>query len=297
MKHDLLILLICISVGISACEITALPIEVEPAERRLALSSYVIDSVLVVSVSRSFSALSAEDVDSLSADFIRTTLVDRARVTTQYDGISDTLSPIDGIPGLYLVQLQQLTPYQDMLVSVYDSTSGLQTSAETRYMPGVELDSAFISLEIEGTDSTASLYFDLLDPQPDVENFFVFHAYNLPELENDEELNDFLIEDAFLPGGQLLFYERLLTDRSSETDSVGREVVLPFASVSDSVVYVISHIDEGYYRFLQARARTGGLLSSLANEPVNHPTNVIRGYGYFSAHQPRSRIISTRISD
>jgi hypothetical protein len=297
MKNRLLLSLICICVGITACEITALPIDVESAETKLALSSYVIDSLLVVSVSRSFSALSAEDVDSLSSDFIQSTLADRAQVIASYTGLTDTLSAIDGVPGLYVLRLQQLDAFQDMQISVFDSSSGLSAHAESRLIPGVELDSVFASMEISEADTTVRLYFDLRDPQPNVENFFVFHAYNLPDFGNNENLDDFLIEDVFLPGGQLLFYERLLTDRSSETDSVGREVVLPFTSVSDSVVFVLSHIDEGYYRFLQARARTGGLLSSLANEPVNHPTNVVNGYGYFSAHQPRSVLLRTTIQN
>ncbi|CAI8351496.1 MAG: Uncharacterised protein [Cryomorphaceae bacterium] len=59
----------------------------------------------------------------------------------------------------------------------------------------------------------------------------------------------------------------------------------------DSVFVSISNISEGYYNYLNARIRSGGLFASISREPVNHPTNIIGGYGFFTTHIPSVRIV------
>lgn len=72
---------------------------------------------------------------------------------------------------------------------------------------------------------------------------------------------------------------------------IRREVMWDADLSGDTVVAVLSHIEEGYFRFLDARRRFDGIVASLANEPINLPGNVEGGYGYFSAHHPRAIIV------
>ena len=59
--------------------------------------------------------------------------------------------------------------------------------------------------------------------------------------------------------------------------------------LKDTAVVMFSNISEEYFRFLDARARGGNIISSVTGEPINHPTNVQGGYGYFNTHNPSIR--------
>jgi hypothetical protein len=53
----------------------------------------------------------------------------------------------------------------------------------------------------------------------------------------------------------------------------------------------LSNIPKGYYEYLAAYKRSGNLLSQLTGEPVNLPTNVQGGYGYFALTKPSIKTV------
>ena len=57
---------------------------------------------------------------------------------------------------------------------------------------------------------------------------------------------------------------------------------------------LLSNISEGYYQFLKSRERSGNLLSDITNEPVNYPSNVNNGLGYFNTHYPSIRFFDLK---
>ena len=289
---SLVALLTALSILAAGCDLVDLPIEVEPAPSQLVVSSVMgSDQSLFVTVSRSFSALSATDADSLSSDFIGRLLVDSAGVLLHHGARSDTLFKLFDIPGLYVGLFPELEPYQQLDLTVHDSLTGETISAATKFIPPVALEAVSLTEEIsERDDTTTVLTYRFEDPPG--ENYYVLHAYDLPSsgvldsLFIDDELNPALRNDE-----AVVFYETLITDRAFADAAIADTVRIPFTSVNDTIAVSLSHVSEGYFRFLDARRRTGGLVSSLANEPVNHPTNVIGGLGFFSAHQPRVVVI------
>ena len=270
--------------------VRALPVM---APSRLVVSSVMgSERSLFVTVSRSFSALSATDVDSLSSDFIDRLLVDSAGVFLRHGDRSDTLFKLFDLPGLYGGLLPALEPYQQLDLSVIDYRTGEAVSATTALQPPVAFDTVSLTEEIDAQgDTTTVLAYRFTDPPG--ESYYVLHAYNLPSsgvldsLFVDDEPNPALQND----DEELVFYETLITDQAFTEAVIADTVRLPFVAVRDTVAVALSHISEGYFRFLDARRRTGGLVSSLANEPVNHPTNVTGGLGFFSAHQPRAVLV------
>lgn len=275
------------------CDLVDLPIEVEPAPSQLVVSSVMgPNQTLLVTVSRSFSALSATDVDSLSSDFIGRLLVDSAGVFLGHGGRSDTLSHLFDMPGLYGGVFPELEPYQQLDLTVLDSLTGETVSATTALLPPVELEMVSLTEEIDTQgDTTTVLAYRFVDPPG--ESYYVLHAYKLPasgvldSLFINDEVNPALRND----DEELVFYETLITDQAFADAVIADTVRIPFFAVNESVAVSLAHISEGYFRFLDARRRTGGLISSLANEPVNHPSNVIGGLGFFSAHQPRAVVV------
>ncbi len=277
------------------CDLVDLPIEVEPAPSRLVVSSVMgPEQSLLITVSRSFSALSATDVDSLSSDFINRLLIDNAGVFLRYGETTDTLAHLFDIPGLYGGFFSELEPYQLLDLTVHDSLTGEIVTATTELLPPVALEAVSLSEEIDAQgDTTTVLVYRFADPPG--ENFYALHAYNLPA---SSVLDSLFIDDeenpVFANDEDLVFYETLITDQAFTDAVIADTVRLPFVSVNDTIAVSLAHISEGYFRFLDARRRTGGLVSSLANEPVNHPTNVIGGLGFFTAHQPRAVVVEKR---
>ena len=273
------------------CDLVDLPIEVEPAPSQLVVSSVMgPNQSLFVTVSRSFSALSATDVDSLSSDFIGRLLVDSAGVFLRHGGRSDTLFNLLDLPGLYSGVFPMLEPYQQLDLTVVDSLTGETITATTALVPPVVLETVSLTEEISTQgDTTTVLAYRFVDPPG--ENYYALHAYNLSAL-NEDEPNP-------APGTDeedeaVVFYETLITDQAFVDATIADTVRLPFVAVDDTIGVSLSHISEGYFRFLDARKRTGGLVSSLANEPVNHPSNVTGGLGFFSAHRPSITVVEKR---
>ncbi len=276
---------------LQACVPENLPISVQPDESKIAVASLVgPEEIVVVSLSKSFSALSAEDILDISDNFIERLLIDRALVTLNYQGITDTLENIGDIKGLYGTQLEIFEDYQVMELSVFDSTTSFSVSSRSVLQPPVAID----SISITRRDTTESLFTDVklsFDDPPGVDNYYVLHMYQFtpPEFTEEDSTNE---GGLFFQGNNYLIFERIFTDRGAdENGRIKREDAIFFDSPVDSALVVLTNIDEGYYNFLEARGRSGGLISSLANEPVNHPTNINNGVGYFSAHQPRARLV------
>jgi hypothetical protein len=56
--------------------------------------------------------------------------------------------------------------------------------------------------------------------------------------------------------------------------------------VSDTIGVSVSNISQGYYEFLDLYGRAGSPLTQITGEPIDYPTNVTNGYGYFTTHVP-----------
>ena len=59
---------------------------------------------------------------------------------------------------------------------------------------------------------------------------------------------------------------------------------------TDTIAVTLSNISEGYYKFLSTYLKSGNIINQITGEPIDYPTNVNNGYGYFSAHYPDVKI-------
>ncbi|MBO6792897.1 MAG: DUF4249 family protein [Balneolaceae bacterium] len=276
---------------ITACLPQNLPISVQPDDSKVAVASLVgPEEIMLVSLSKSFSALSAEDINDISEDFAERLLLDRALVTLNYQGITDTLETIGDIKGLYASQLEIFEDYQLMELTVFDSTTSSRISAQSVLQPAVEID----SIAINRIDSVFTSFIEVemaFDDPPNIDNYYVLHIYQFtpPDTTSRDSTTS---NSLFFQNNNFLIFERIFTDRGADdAGRIRRSDQIIFTSQVDSALVVLTNIEEGYYNFLEARGRSGSFISSIANEPVNHPTNVDNGVGYFSAHQPRATLV------
>ncbi len=266
--------LLCVFALVS-CELFELPIKVDPADEALVISSVMInDETMIVTVTRSFSPLSGRSVNSLEEDLIASLFVLDGRVLVSNSLTSDTL-PALGIPGFYGGESPESAAESLIHLSVYDSTTGLSVQATAKRMEPITIDTATY-------DRVHRLHVWIDDPVGP--NYYALHVYNVPV--GGDELDSLFFRDS-----DLLLHSAVFTDRVAQNGQLSRQIALDPGIAGDSVIVVLSNIEEGYYRFLDARRRTGGLIASLANEPINAPTNITGGYGYFSAHQLRATLV------
>jgi hypothetical protein len=282
MKKTLLFFLIT---GLAACSLIELPVEVTPAERKLVISSVMVGRVgILVTATRSFSPLDGRDVESLGPDFIETLLVRNGRLELRYRNRIDTLAGGQDFPGFYAGLTPDIQDGDALTLTVFDSLAGLTCRAETRLMPPVVPDSVR-----RDSVKVFNEYFQTLDmwfTDPPERNWYALHVYRASGLFAEID------STVFFQGNQRVLFSEQFTDRSAEGGIVRRGMSFDgLVQPSDTLVVVLSNIEEGYFRFLDARRRNGGLVSALFSEPLNFPDNVENGHGYFSAHQPRAMVV------
>ncbi len=293
MKRFIQIICLILILGTSACVEDVL-VHVEPAEEKLVVSSlFIPDSIIIVTVTRSFSALSAKSLEGLENDLINTLLVDRALVTISSKNQIDTLFKLS--PGVFIGALKDARPLDLFELNIYDSLTKSSVRSSTQLKSQVKFDSVSVNLRITDGDTSSFAYYQFLDAAQ-TDNWYLVQAFEFPRLPNLDNIN-FDVENGevvlspdtsnqvfFTPEVNVLFTD-LIADITLPNDTVSSEEILPYIP-NDTTIFVVFNIDEGYYDFLQARRRSGGILASLTREPVNHPTNVDNGYGYFTMHLP-----------
>lgn len=285
---------LAILTSLQACTPEDVLINVAPAPSQVAVSSQLLgDNVLLVTLSRSFSALNPNALEDLEEDFIGELLVDSAFVTVSSQGFLDTLFEIG--PGLFVGVLSQATVGADYHLTVYDSLTTESINATTQMMGQIPLDTAFLEVKIEEEDTTYTANYQFEDP---VEaNWYITQATEFSGLSLEELLNAAVIgnsvvfendsvPDLFTGDSNIaLLYTRLLADITFKDPMVRNMITLQEAP-SDTILFSLTQVSEGYFRYLDAQQRNGGILASISSEPINFPSNVENGLGYFALNQP-----------
>lgn len=277
-----------------ACAPEDVLIDVTPAPSQVAISSQMLgENVLLITLSRSFSALNPNALEDLEEDFIGELLVDSAFVTVNSQGFVDTLFEIG--PGLFAGELSQATVGADYHLSIFDSTTSETIRATTQLQEQIALDTAFLEVNIEEEDTTFIAHYQFKDPPE--ENWYItqataFSGISLEELFNAEIVGDSIVfENDSVPDlftgedNAALLYTRLLADITFQDSEVRNTITLPEQPM-DTILFSLTHVSEGYFRYLDAQQRNGGVLASIGSEPINFPSNVENGLGYFAMNQP-----------
>lgn len=264
-----------------ACTPEDLFIDVEPAEEKMVVSSqFIPDNLLVVTVTRSFSALLTNNSSDLANTDIERLIVGDGYVEATTNEGSVELTQIADNSGVYVGDIGVVSAGDLVELFVYDSLTGDTITSSTNAMPQVRLEEVSVSKEINNNDTTSTYTYSFIDEPGD--NWYILHTYginNLPSIVDDSLIFSLADED-------LLIASELISDIALEPGLVTREIELPFFDSPDTVAFMLTNISEGYFRFLDARQRTGGIIASATGEPVNHPTNIENGYGYFNIHIP-----------
>ena len=92
----------------------------------------------------------------------------------------------------------------------------------------------------------------------------------------------------FLNGSNVLARSILVSDKEFD-GTYHNNLLMNELHHKDSIVVTLSNINESYYKYLSFKVGGGSVLNQLNIEPVNYPTNIINGYGFFNTHFPDIR--------
>jgi hypothetical protein len=266
-------LAVLIALMVSSCMPDPLEVESVPtAKVEMVVSTQIIsDQSLLVLLTRTFGALDASD-DSDPGELLQRIAVNDALVTVQGPNGLDTLPAVtNGVYGGVSIPLRIGETYHLKIESAELGT----VSATTQVKPTVSFQDLEADLFYNGfNDTLAQITYTLNDAAE--KNWYMI---NVQEVEREDVLENLLNPRAFtvlLPDDEFNGTEYRETFRVFPRDY----------QPGDTIAVSLSNISEEYYQFMQVRMDNRFSLVEFVSEPVNYPSNVVGGRGYFNLFIP-----------
>jgi hypothetical protein len=280
-RYDLTSLKIRISVVTCACCFLASclpePLEVTniPAiKTEIVVSSQIVpDQSLVVLLTKTIGALDASN-DSDTQELIDQIAVNDALVIlTGPTGMDTLLFLGNGLYGGAFIPFQAGEEYTLTVVSELG-----EITATTVVKPQVLFETVEASLYTNGYgDTLAQVAYTLNDPE--VLNWYMLNVQEVERVDATENLINpraftKLIDDADFNGGEFTQQFRVFPRDYRP---------------GDTIAVSLSNISKEYYDFMKLRIDNRFSFVEFLGEPVNYPTNVIGGKGFFNLYIPDVR--------
>ncbi len=276
--------------GLWSCMPEPLPVELDEYEPKIVVASQVIpDYVMMVGLTKSFTVLSSAGYNGGGdSAFFESILVDSALVTIESASGTDTLIKL--APGLYASINELENPGGNYHLKVYDYDLKESVIASSTMLQNVPIDTIIPKLLKDGEDFSVDINVEFKDVKNE-DNFYVMSVFSKNALLTPAlDVNSF-----FNNGSNKIEYQELFDDRKMDGKTISKDLTINYVDPTDSLVVTLSNISEGYYSFLKSRERSGNLLSEITNEPINYPSNVNNGLGYFNTHYPSIRFIDLSV--
>jgi hypothetical protein len=272
-KLLLLLFLPMVSISIFSCLPDPLEVKTVPRIRpQLVVSTQIIpDESLLVLLTRTFGALDAHD-DTDVEELVELIAVNDAVVVIEGLRTVDTLNFLgNGMYGGIAIPFRTGETY-----SLYVESPELgSVSSTTEVMQKVEFTDVQAELYYNGfNDTLAQITYTFKDLPG--ENWYML---NVQEVEQEDFIENLLNPRAFTV---LLSDEQFNGKSYSERFRVFPRDYQP----GDTIAVSLSNINEEYYRFMKLRIDNRFSFVEFISEPVNYPSNVIGGKGYFNLYLP-----------
>lgn len=229
---------------------------------------------LIVLLTKTFGALEASD-DSDPEDLLNQIAVDDAIVTITGPRGTYELIPLDnGVYGGLIIPFEEGEAYE-----LYVNSESLgEVSAKTTVKPLVSFDDIKAELIFNGFDDTlAQITYRLSDPME--QNWYML---NVQEIERQDVIENLLNPRAFT---RLLDDTEFNGEVHQETFRVFPRDFIP----GDTIAVTLSNISQDYYNFVDLRIENRFSFVEYLSEPVNYPSNVKGGKGFFNLYIPDVR--------
>lgn len=264
--------LVVLSLTIYSCRPKPIKLDVEPAPEKLVVYSHLIpDKVMIITLTKSFSALNGFDESTLES-----LLVSGATIKVKFDG--QVFDFIEINPGIYASYNEAYEYNQEYELEI---VSGEHTvTSKTIMLPQIDFTSCLPQVDKFATDT--NVYVNLaFDDEANKSNWYLINFYNKNAQTNSLDGVNF-----FQNGTNNLMKTILVSDKEFSGSYI-KKVELENASPTDSIAVTLSNINEKYFDYLKIRSTSGGsILNQLNIEPISYPSNIVNGYGFFNAYFP-----------
>lgn len=258
---------------LAACLPEPLDVDSLPhAPDQLVVSTQIVpDRSLVVWLTRTFGALEASGNSDPEA-LVDAIAVNDAVVVIEGPAGADTLAFLGN--GLYGGVFVPFTPGEEYTLLVESSSLG-KVSATTVVKGRVDFESANAALYDNGYGDTLVEVSYAFKDAPE-KNWYMI---NVQEAEEDAIAENFVNPRAFTV---------LVADDAFNGTAYGERfrVFTDEYRAGDTVAVSLSSISEEYYEFMKLRMDNRFSLIELISEPVDYPSNVVGGRGYFNLYTP-----------
>lgn len=263
---------VLLAVGSSSCRPKPLKIEVESAPPKLVVFSHVVpEKSMIVSLTRSFSAL-----DGFDENDITSVLVSGAVVQIKFD--NQLFDFIEVNPGIYVSYNEAYEVNQEYeLIITYN---GETVTAKTTMLPAVPFTNCLPEVVKNPGDTNVfvNVAFDDVNGN---DQWYMVNIYAKGDGSNSLDGINY-----FQNGKNVPVITKILSDKEFG-GAFAQRFELKNVGPADSIVVTLSSINQKYYDYLKFRGDGGGSIFTQLNlEPIDYPTNIVNGYGFFNAHHP-----------
>jgi hypothetical protein len=270
-----ILLVIAMGASMAGCIPDPLPVNniAKPAAKIVVSSQMVPGVGLVVFVTKSVGALDAGG-NSDPAVLLQQIAITNGVVSLTHQGNSQTLQNLGN--GLYGRFNATVLAGEEYTLKVVTDDLGTVT-AVTKVPQRVPFTTVDVKPYRTGYDSLLQVDYSLDDPPG--KNFYMI---SVQKFSQKQDLQSILNPRMFL---------HLTDDTEFEGKHFENYFRTLFRSYSkgDSVSVMLASVGEDYYNFLKLR-NDRFRFSEFSSEPLNYPSNVQGGYGYFNLHVPDARI-------
>ncbi len=278
MKNYIIIAILCTS--IIACRKPApLDIAVPQAGKTIVVSSASPNNhTVVVAAGYTFhSMLNTDSITGNNEGLISEYMIDSGSATLSYNGGAEL--PLYRIAkGVFARNDLQLQPGNSYTLTVVDNKNNIITKGSAIYMSPPVVNHITPVKTVRGTDTVVQLRFELDNVQPG-ECYYISYKTGSAIKPTGSSKKEILLN--FEPKKVLLY-----SSNDAANNKLSKTITLSAAG-SDTIDVEIAKIDGGYYKYLDAYIKTGYLVNQLTGEPVNLPSNMSNGYGYFTMHSSK----------
>lgn len=271
---NILVSTFCLS--LSSClpdplEVTSIP---KPEEQIVVSTQIIPDESLLVLLTKSFGALEASDNSDPQA-LLNLIAVNDAVVTIEGPASLDTLVFLgNGTYGGITIPFEAGGEYH-----LYVNSAELgEVYANTVVQSKIDFTDVDADLFYNGYGDTLAQITFTLDDRPE-DNYYMI---NVQEVEREDIIENMLNPRAFT---------LLIEDDDFNGEAYGERFrVFPRDyEPGDTIAVSLSNISADYHAFMKLRIDNRFSLVEFVSEPVNYPSNVVGGKGYFNLYVPDVR--------
>ena len=247
-------------------------------------SNVVNENLIIVSAgysNRSTASLATGTTDSLPVEM----LIDSAIITINAANEAPVrLHKLS--PGIFSTSGITLKPDTEYLLTVTDCKKGLVATATATYAANINPIS--ISANQVGPDTDSLLRINVFIDEITTRDYYFVSYSTIAQLRKAAGALKYNVSNKDLSALVSFESKRIqLFDNSMARQNKLEGSLTTKAGKGDTLLVQVAKVDKAYYDYLAAYKRTGYFINQLSGEPINLPSNINNGYGYFALYRPK----------